>query len=199
LVSERVDLGGLAVTLVDTAGARDTLDVGEREGVTRGVQARAIARVVLLVLDGTEPLTEDDERLLDETAGLRRVVVVNKSDLRTEGGIDFRGIEDIAPDFTSARTGAGVDDLRRALVQALTGEEVLRDPGVISNIRHIALLEQALELLSRARDAAIAGDTPEEFLLADLQAPRGRFDEVVGVRTSEDMLRHIFAKFCIGK
>ena len=65
--------------------------------------------------------------------------------------------------------------------------------------RHVTLLQEALAHLETARDAATVERTPEEFLLSDLQAARARFDEVVGVRTSEDVLRHIFEKFCIGK
>jgi tRNA modification GTPase len=71
--------------------------------------------------------------------------------------------------------------------------------AAVSNARHIGLLEQARTALVAARDAAGAGDTPEEFVLADLQAARARLDEIVGVRTSDDVLRHIFERFCIGK
>jgi tRNA modification GTPase len=99
----------------------------------------------------------------------------------------------------SAKTGAGLDDLRRAIVRELTGAESLRDAAAISNMRHVALLEQARASLVRAQSAATQDDAAEEFVLADLQEARARFDEIVGARTSEDVLRHIFEKFCIGK
>jgi tRNA modification GTPase len=99
----------------------------------------------------------------------------------------------------SALTGAGVDDLRTAIVAALTGCDSLRDTAAISNTRHIGLINAARTNLVAAREAAAAGDTPEEFVLTDLQAARAHLDEIVGVRTSEDLLRHIFANFCIGK
>ena len=214
LVTEAIDIEGLAVSVVDTAGWRDTRDVVEREGVARGQQARAVAGLVLIVLDRSEPLTEDDRRLLEQTAGQRRIVVLNKCDLEPAPGrlkpaptygsgpapmyveADFSRPEAIE---VSAVTGAGIDELRRAIASALTGSEVLRDTAAISNVRHIKLLEDAREHLTRAHSAAEAGDTPEEFLLTDLQAARTSFDEVVGVRTSEDVLSHIFATFCIGK
>ena len=82
---------------------------------------------------------------------------------------------------------------------ALTGRDSLRDTAAISNIRHIALITAARTSLASAREAAAAGATPEEFVLTDLQAARGHLDEVVGVRTSDDLLEHIFANFCIGK
>jgi len=193
LVSEPIDLEGLAITLVDTAGWRETDDLVEREGVARATRARDVADLLLVVLDRTAPATADDDELLAQTAARPRVVVANKSDLTACGVARATGLS------VSALTGAGIDDLRRAIVRELTGAEPLRDTAAISNARHIALVEQAREHLRAAQRAAARGDTPEEFVLADLQAARARLDEVVGARTSEDVLRHIFERFCIGK
>jgi tRNA modification GTPase len=190
LITERVDVDGLSVTLVDTAGWRETSDIIEREGVARATQARAVADVLLVVLDASEPLTSEDEQLLDATASRNRIIVANKTD-RATGRPE--GI------CVSAITRAGIPELRRAIVAALTGRESLRDTVTISNTRHIALLEQARASLIAARDAASTPGTTEEFVLADLQAARARFDEIVGVRTQDDLLEHIFARFCIGK
>jgi tRNA modification GTPase len=228
LVTERVDIEGLAVTLVDTAGDRGTLDIVEREGVARGARARDVADLVLLVIDRSDRLTPDDERLLAQTAGQRRIVVLNKSDRppvvetcrlaaagpavdresagtrsgKRAGKADVATAVVVEPAETvlevSARTGAGMAGLRRAIAAALSGGEAHRDTPAISNLRHIALLEQARADLARAQQAA-AGTVPEEFLLADLQAARLRFDEIVGTRTNEDVLRRIFERFCLGK
>jgi tRNA modification GTPase len=192
LVSEQIDIDGLAVTLVDTAGVREAVDAVEREGIARAERASDIADLLLVVLDGSEPPKEDDEHLLSRTAGRRRIVVVNKADLPAAIGRQ-------ADVSVSARTGAGADELRRAIVRELTGEESLRDPAAISNMRHIALLEQAQTRLVAAQQLAEAGHTPEEFVLADLQAARGHLEEIVGTRTSVELLEHIFAKFCVGK
>jgi tRNA modification GTPase len=192
LVSEQVEVEGLALTLVDTAGWRDTLDVVEREGVARATQARGVADLILLVLDRSEPLTADDERLLEDTATRARIIVANKSDLPEAWRMNGRIC-------VSAKTGAGFDELRRAIACALTGGESLKDTAAISNARHIALLAEARANLAAAQAAAAVGATPEEFVLTDLQAARARFDEVVGTRTSEDVLQHIFERFCIGK
>src|SRR6185436_19219665 len=160
----------------------------ERAIVTR---ARAVADLVLVVVDGSEPLTDEDSRLLDDTSKANRIVVSNKSDLAEAAPACHVRV--------SALTGDGFEPLRRAIASALVGEERLRDPAPISNTRHIALLEECRASLEAARRAAEAGDVPEEFLLIDLQAARMRLDEVVGRRTSEDVLRHIFERFCIGK
>ena len=220
LVTEKVDVEGLVVTLVDTAGWRDTMDVVEREGVVRGERARAIASLTLVVVDLSEPLTAEDEQLLEATAAKRRLVVGNKRDLAASGlkpaptsNISVVGASLSRPDdphdvgacfsrpdvSISAKTGEGLDDLRAAIARELTGSESLQDSATVSNTRHIALLEQARAALAAAESAAAAEDTPEEFVLTDLQAARTCLDEIVGVRTSDDILRHIFERFCIGK
>ena len=197
LVSERIDVNGLAVTLIDTAGLRETVDIVEREGVDRARQAATVATLILVVLDQSEPLREDDLRVLEATSDRSRVIVRNKADLPAawiEAALGERAIE------VSANSGAGMDQLRRAMVEALTSQEELRDPPAISNTRHIALLENALGHLERAAEAAGSDvETPEEFLLTDLQQARSSLEEIAGRRTTDDLLQHIFERFCIGK
>jgi tRNA modification GTPase len=206
LLTERVDVEGIPVLFVDTAGARETSDIVEVEGVSRGIRARESADLVIVVLDRSEPLTADDERLLDSTSDVVRLIVVNKSDRPAcawyvDGAVAFAGAR--APGTpvhdVSALAGDGVDALRRALATTLSGGEPLRDTAAISNVRHIGLLEQAGAHLRRARQSAVDHRAPEEYLLTDLQEARRCFDEVVGARTTEDVLNEVFARFCIGK
>jgi tRNA modification GTPase len=196
LITERVEIEGLAVTLVDTAGSREARDAVEREGVARGAGARAGADLVLIVLDRSVRRTPDDDRLIAETAGAARIVVVNKCDLPAAWQPAEMGGAALE---LSARTGEGVQALRHAIARSLTGKEPVRETAGVTNLRHVRLLEEARGDLERARAAAAQGDVPEEFLLADLQAARARFDEIVGRRTDEDLLQHIFDRFCIGK
>ncbi len=117
LITERVNIGGIAVTLVDTAGWRETADIVESEGVSRGTHARGIADLVLLVLDGSEPFTREDEQLLVATARTNRIVVSNKRDLGTLQS-SLPGIREdclVPPLTVSALTGDGFDQLRRAI------------------------------------------------------------------------------------
>ena len=192
LVSETCDIDGLRVTLVDTAGVRDTTDRIEVEGVWRGTRAREIADLIVIVLDAAEPLMADDARLLTETTSRARVIVANKSDQpavwRREDAVCI-----------SATSGAGLDALRQTIVAALCGDEPLRDSSAITNVRHTALIEHARANLARAKAAAEEEGVSEEFLLADLHAARASLGEVVGTHTSEDVLEHIFERFCIGK
>jgi tRNA modification GTPase len=191
LLTETVDLEGFRVTLVDTAGLRATDDLIEAEGVARAVRASRVADLVLLVLDGScgdGPPVELEPR----ATGTRRIVVQNKSDL---------GVVWSAPDAIqmSAKTGVGLELLRRRILASLD-VEVIPDRPAIANVRHLALLETAQRALQRAVHGLEARQTlPEEFVLADLQEARAALEEITGRRTPDDVLAHIFARFCIGK
>ena len=197
LLTETVDVSGIPVTLVDTAGLNDAAeDPVEIEGIARAVAARDVASVILIVLDRSRPLIDDDRRLLQDTASRPRVVVASKSDLPAAWTED--DVSGISLVHASAITREGVDDVRAALVAALTQHEAPRDVPVVTNIRHAALLEAARAALLRAAEAA-EHRTPEEFVLADLTDARARLEEVTGRRTPDDVLAAIFQKFCIGK
>jgi tRNA modification GTPase len=189
LVTEVVDLEGLRVTLVDTAGLRAASDPVEAEGVERSRRAIAVADLVLNVLDGS---SGQSCQVIDN----KQLIVSNKSDLRgsrlASGGVSV-----------SALTGEGIDDLRRHIVATLDVDDVdrQRDRPAMTNVRHIALVERAHDALGRAQTAARAdgGSLSEEFLLADLQEARAALEEISGRRAPDDLLAHIFSRFCIGK
>ncbi|MGE0041427.1 MAG: tRNA uridine-5-carboxymethylaminomethyl(34) synthesis GTPase MnmE [Vicinamibacterales bacterium] len=200
LLTERAEIGGLVVSLVDTAGVRESGDAVEQEGMRRARGAAAVADVVLVVVDRSRALTMEALRVLEDTAALRRVVVANKSDLPAAWDADVDALGGALAVATSAVTGEGLDVLAAAIVGALGGGEPTRDRPALTNLRHARLLEQARESLSHAAEAlATDAELPEEFLLADLQDAASRLQEVSGRRTPEDLLRHIFESFCIGK
>ena len=191
LVTERADIGGLSLALIDTAGVRETADVVEQEGVSRTRGTLRVADLVLVVLDRSREMTDEDRGILAETSLLPRVVVLNKSDLPaviTDAGV-----------AVSARTGAGLKDLIAAIATPLGSEDLdPRDQPLVTNVRHAVLLETARAALRRAIEA-LAGEVSEEFPLLDLQEAGHALQEITGRRTSDDLLHHIFAKFCIGK
>jgi tRNA modification GTPase len=196
LITETIDIQGVPVTLVDTAGVRDApADAIEAEGIARAAAARRIAALVIVVLDGSVPLTEDDRAVLRETEGVPRLVVINKSDLEAAWAGD-----DLAVPFlrVSALTAAGLDQLRERMILAVSGTDCHRDVPAVTNLRHVDLLARARAALDRA-SAAAAEKVPEEFVLADLNDARALLEEVTGTRTADDMLEHIFSSFCIGK
>jgi tRNA modification GTPase len=226
LLTEVVTLDGLRVTLVDTAGVRASADPVEREGVARADRARAAADLVVLVLDGSAPLEDEDLRLLEETGGGPRVVVRNKADLPA-ATFEVSPLPDAPPGLrraspgrvtfevsplpdaagagvvaVSGLSGSGVDDLIRSINRKL-GWSGVAEPPALSNPRHIELLGRVREALDAAGQLlanAAAGETvPEEMVLADLQRARAALEEVTGRRTTDDLLNEIFAKFCVGK
>ncbi len=197
LLTETAEVDGLPLTLVDTAGIRPTADAVESEGVARARGALQVAAAVLLVLDRSRALDDEDRALLHETAAADRVVVVNKADRPPVW--DAADLPTAGPHVTvSLRDEADPAGLRRALADLLWAGEPLRDTPTLSNLRHIVLVERAAAALARAADGADAA-APEELLLADLQDARAALEEVTGKRTADDVLQRIFERFCIGK
>jgi len=191
LLTERVDIEGVPFTLVDTAGVREgTADAIEAEGINRARTAAQAADVLMVVLDRSQPLTTDDTALLESTGKRPRVLVANKADLPEA----WRDVDALP---VSAATDQGMDVLRAALLEA-AGVEHYQDGAAIANQRHVALLEQARDALSRATASAADG-APEEFVLADLHDARAAFDAVTGARPQDEVLALIFERFCIGK
>ena len=200
LLTETLDVDGIPVTLVDTAGVRDSADAVEVEGVRRARGAIDAAALAIVVLDRSRPLAPDDLRLLADTSRTPRVIVVNKidrppawrpADLTSAGGADS-GIE------VSLLEEGGVQAVRETVAQALLQGGAPGDTPVVSNLRHITLLETAAAALARASGAAEAGAT-EELVLAGLQAASGALEELSGKRAPNAVLEHIFERFCIGK
>ena len=199
LLTETADVDGIRLELVDTAGLRDTDDQIEAEGVSRARGAWRTADLVLVVLDGSRPLEQPDFALLHETSGSPRLVLANKSDLAPAWSATDTG-GPVA--IVSATNGDGLDALRREIRAVLEGgSPAPRDPAAVTNVRHAALLDRARAGVRAALEAlnAAGGPVAEEFVLTDLQDARAALEEVTGTRTSEDLLRHIFSRFCIGK
>ncbi|HWI16155.1 MAG TPA: tRNA uridine-5-carboxymethylaminomethyl(34) synthesis GTPase MnmE [Vicinamibacterales bacterium] len=196
LLTERADIGGVTLSLIDTAGVRETEDVVEREGVARAKAAIGVADVTIVLLDRSRPLSMDDRELIGVTTDRPRVVAWNKIDLPPSQPLEpLDPIEAVA---ISATTGAGIDRLIEAIGKALGTNEPKRDQPQVTNIRHTVLLERAKESLTRA-SAALESKVSEEFPLLDLQEASAALQEITGKRTSDDLLRHIFERFCIGK
>jgi tRNA modification GTPase len=200
LVTDVVDLDGLRVTLVDTAGLHETEDAIEAEGISRSRQAQAVADLILVVVDGAAPLEAADEAVFDATASRRRLIAVNKSDRPQAWGLERLGGLQRSAVQVSAATGEGLAVLRGRIASALD-VDLLQDRPGITNARHIALVQRADDALARAAAAVppLGAALSEEFVLADLQDARIALEEIAGRRVTDDVLDHIFSRFCIGK
>jgi tRNA modification GTPase len=198
LVSETVAIGGIPVKLVDTAGIRQAIDEAESIGIRKSMEALADADLVLIVLDASQPSTAEDAELLQQARNRPAIVVGNKSDL---GVSDQRLVADgqFYNIQTSATTGAGIDELREAVLRHVGGEDgAQREAGFLTNIRHKGLIQDSLAALDAANNA-VAGKIPHEMLLLDLYNALRPLDAITGATTTDDILNLIFSTFCIGK
>lgn len=196
IIEEFVNIKGVPLRIIDTAGIRETHDMVEQEGVKRSLAAIGDADLVLVVLDGSEPLHQADRRVLEEIRGRQAAVVINKSDLprRLEW---FKGPEPRIE--VSAKSGAGMDRLRDA-ISDIIGRGMVSSSGHAwaVNQRHKRALEEARRSLMKAKEAAAAGLSPE-FIAVDLKDALDAVGTIIGATYTEDILDRIFSSFCIGK
>jgi tRNA modification GTPase len=201
LVTERVSLDGIPIDLIDTAGIRTSTDRAADEaeslGIAKSREAMAEADVVLLVIDATQPPTEEDSTLLANLADRPAIIVHNKSDLLpTPAPHPPSSTHPTIP--TSALTGTGIPELRKAiLAQVITGAPA-SETALLTNLRQQQSVSTALSALTRATQAATAA-IPHEMLLLDLYEALHSLDALTGSTTTDDILHLIFSKFCIGK
>jgi tRNA modification GTPase len=212
LVSETVAIGGIPVELVDTAGIRRALDEAESIGIKKSMEALADADLVLIVIDKTQPLSDEDRELLIQVEDRPAIVVENKCDLpstrrdsrprlssRAESG--RAPAEPSSPQRipTSAVTGEGIPALRAAILRHVAGDSaVQQESGFLTSVRHQKLVNDALTSLDAATNA-VAARVPHEMLLLDLYGALRPLDEITGATTTDDILNLIFSTFCIGK
>lgn len=196
LVTDRLSLGGIPVELVDTAGLREARDEAEAIGIRKSRETLAEADVVLVVLDASVPLRDDEQELITSLAGRRALVVRNKSDLSDAG--DVRPELPVASVTTSALTGEGLQALREALTESVRNPAGESESGFLTSVRHFEAVSGALAALQAAWEAG-GKKIPHEMLLLDLYTALRQLDSLTGETTAEDILNRIFSTFCIGK
>ena len=204
LVTERIALNGIPLELVDTAGLRETIEEVEQLGIARSREALADANIVLLVLDATQPLNEEEARLLAAIEERPALVVLNKSDLagppeKPDTPGTGHGLQPVRTRVlaTSALTGEGIPALRDAIVGLATGGAAA-EPGMLTSLRHHKAVATTLEALHDAARAN-ASSIPHEMILIDLYRALWALDSLTGQTTPDDILNLIFSTFCIGK
>ncbi len=197
-VEEKVLVGSVLLRLCDTAGIRDAADTVERLGVERAQQAAHRAELALLVLDGSAPLTREDEEAIAAARRARRMLVlVNKADLPQV--LDTAALRvrfgEVIP--LSARSGAGVDALCRAVEELFAGGETPRGE-LLTNARQAESAQRALDAVRRAEQALRSGLSPDA-VLTDAEEALEALAEFSGKRVRDDLVATIFSRFCVGK
>jgi len=199
-IEESVQIQGVAFRLTDTAGIRKTADLLETEGIRRTQIVRDKADLVLLILDSSEQLTEEDQTLIRDVEQERTIVVLNKKDrLSAKLPEWYEAISAMESVLISAKTGDGCDELESCLfAKATQGGLPEQDEIWITNRRQQQAAKNALDALQQAREIFENSDG-EEFLAVDLRSCLNALGEIVGETTPDDLLGQIFSEFCIGK
>jgi tRNA modification GTPase len=203
IIEEYLNIKGLPLRIMDTAGIRDVQDIAEKEGVKRSLQSIKDADLVIAIFDSSEPLKDEDFEVIQKVKDKNTIFVLNKSDLQS--AIDRNSISSLVPRPSSsilnisATRGDGLEDLKdRIFESCLKDWKEEREGVVVTNLRHKIAIENAKTSLNRAVSVLIQNQ-PLEILALELRDSLDRLGEVVGVVTTEDILNKIFNNFCIGK
>lgn len=201
IIEEYVNVRGVPLRLVDTAGIRETEDIVEKIGVERSRQVLKDSDLILFVLNYNEALTVEDEKLFEAVHGLDYIVIINKTDL--EQNIDLKQVEEYAGGrpiiTTSLIEEEGVDELEKAIAATFfEGEIDTGDMTYVSNIRHIQLLKQAKQALEDAMEGIELG-MPLDIVQIDVTRTWEFLGEIVGDTASDSLIDQLFSQFCLGK
>ncbi|RFB10598.1 tRNA uridine-5-carboxymethylaminomethyl(34) synthesis GTPase MnmE [Bacillus sp. HNG] len=201
VIEEYVNVRGVPLRLVDTAGIRETEDIVERIGVERSREVLKKADLILLVLNYGDEFTEEDERLFEAVSGMDTIVIINKTDLPQK--INMERVRELAKDnpmvTTSLLEEKGVDALEEAISSLFfTGNVEANDLTYVSNSRHIALLTQAKKSIEDAI-SGVESDLPIDMVQIDLTRTWELLGEIVGDAVHESLINQLFSQFCLGK
>jgi tRNA modification GTPase len=200
IIEEQMTIDGIPLVLTDTAGLRDTEDYVEQIGVEKSREILEDAELALVVLDGSEPLTDEDRQLLETVRKRPHLVLINKSDLA--GVLDIEVVKELAGEdclVLSVKTGEGMDQVGKWLKKFVCGEGTDAESGSITqNARQASLLKMAQEHLEETiRDARV--HQPYDCLTIDLTQIIHELGEITGESVPDEIINEIFAQFCVGK
>ncbi len=206
VLEEQVNLGGVTLRLMDTAGIRNTEDSVEKIGVERAKKYAQDAELIIFVADSSRPLDNDDYAVMELLAGKKVIVLFNKSDLKTvaDRNVLAEKIRQIAGQECriidiSAKKQTGLDALQENINDLFFDGEISADEEIyITDLRHKELLQEALDSLNLVKDGISCGMS-EDFLTIDLMAAYEKLGFIIGESVEEDLADQIFSKFCMGK
>ena len=193
IVEGDINLGGIILHLIDTAGIRKTDDPIEKIGIEKSIEKLNEAELVLLVLDQSQELTGEDKELLDKTKNKTRIIIANKSDLPRLFGVVENAID------ISSLSGEGIENLKEKIKSIFIKDSInLSGDLAISSTRHIAIMSKALSSLKEARKNAINGDFLD-MVEIDLRDAYTVLGEIIGRGSPDELIDELFSKFCLGK
>jgi tRNA modification GTPase len=198
-LSEVINIKDVPVLLSDTAGIRVSQDEVERLGVERTRRAIVDADLLVVVIDGSQPVTIEDQEIIEEARDYRHLLVINKSDLGQLNSESLTALSNGASVLhISAKSGEGIASLHQAIIEPFSIHDSLETDFVITNARHYDLLRRTISSLQEA-ETLIERRVSEEITLVGLYNALRFLGEITGETTTEDVLTEIFSTFCIGK
>ncbi|MCD8390394.1 MAG: tRNA uridine-5-carboxymethylaminomethyl(34) synthesis GTPase MnmE [Firmicutes bacterium] len=200
-IEEEIDLNGIPLILIDTAGIHSTDDAVEKIGVEKSNRSLEEADLVIVVLDGSDMIDDDDLSVLRRTRGKKRIILINKNDLgrgKFTSAVKAKANGDTVIEI-SAVTGEGTEQISKAVSEMYRMDGIAQGNGaVITNLRHKKALAEASGALGRAI-AAIDGGMPSDIASIDINEAIERLGEITGETVSDDIVNDIFHSFCVGK
>lgn len=193
IIEGSLNIGGVTLKLIDTAGIRKSSDLVEQIGIERSKKALNEAELVLLILDSSNSLDDQDKELLELTKDKKRIIIYNKSDIdsninKLDGSITI-----------SAKTGEGIEELEHKLIEITKINEFnVNDSNYLNNARHVAKMREALNSLNQALDGCI-NHVDIDMIELDVKAAWYSLGEIIGDTDSDTLITELFSRFCLGK
>lgn len=195
IVEGKLNLNGMTLNFIDTAGIRETEDIVEKIGVDKSLKSIESADLVILVLDGASAISEEERNLMDRLAGKRHIIFINKSDLRSS--IDIKELHNVVRGNTVFPEG--LDELKKKIKELFEiGEMEKKDFTYISNARQLSLIEQVKNNIESAI-SGIENTVPVDIVVIDIREARRNIDLLLGEVFDEELIDELFDKFCLGK
>lgn len=189
-LEERIEVNGLLINLIDTAGIRETDDKVEKLGVDRSREIAKNSDLVLFITEAGRELDEEEKKILSSVQGAKVLYVFNKDD-KPHAKDERKGI------FISSKKGEGIDKLKRAIVDSVIEGNIDFSGNIVTDSRHYDALKRAYSSLTSARDSF--DEEPAECLLVDMRDAYSALGEITGSTADENIVNAIFSKFCLGK
>lgn len=205
VLEQYINLDGIGIHIIDTAGIRETEDIVEKIGVDRAMKQAQEADLILYVVDSSKPLNEDDYSIMELMSSKKFIILLNKSDLNTV--VSVEDLEKICKNDkehyviiqTSMKDETGIDQLEDAIKKYfISGKIDFNHEANITNIRHKEALSDAYESLKLVKKS-IEDEMPEDFLSIDLMNAYSSLGKIIGQEVEDDLVNEIFSKFCMGK
>lgn len=200
ILEEQIQLEGISLNVVDTAGIRNTSDVVEQIGVTRAKNAAESADLIIYVVDSSVPLDDNDRHIMEMIKGQKAVILLNKTDLpAVVGAEDLIKLTEYPIIGISAKEGTGIDELEDQVKSMFyEGEIDFNDQIYITSVRHKTALTESCRSLKMVMESIDSG-MPEDFYSIDLMDAYEQLGTIIGEAVEEDLINEIFGRFCIGK